>query len=46
MAYAPGRRIGRFSSPGARYLGFPIGTADANNVSVLNQTVRAVSAYR
>ena len=46
MAYAPGRRIGRFSSPGARYLGSHTGTADANNVSVLNQTVRAVSAYR
>ena len=46
MAYAPGRRIGRFSSPGARYLGSPTGTSDANNVSVLNQTVRAVSAYR
>ena len=46
MAYAPGRRIGRFSSPGAQYLGAHTGTADANNVSVLNQTVRAVSAYR
>ena len=46
MAYAPGRRIGRFSNPKIQYLGVATGSDSANNVRVLNAGAEVVSRYR
>ena len=46
MAYAPGRRIGRFSNPASKFQGVATGISQANNAAVLNHTVKVVSGYR
>jgi len=46
MAYAPGRRIGRFSNPNKQCRGVATGSESANNVKLLNAGVEVVSGYR
>lgn len=46
MAYAPGTRINRWSSPNVSYLGYTMGTATADNAQSLNNTAATVSQFR
>jgi hypothetical protein len=46
MAYAPGTRIPRFSSPLVNFAGMPTGTPEADNARTLNETAIAMANYR
>lgn len=45
MAYAPGTRINRWSSPNVSYLGYTMGTATADNAQSLDNTAATVSQF-
>jgi hypothetical protein len=46
MAYAPGTRIPRLSSPLVNFAGMPTGTPEADNARTLNETAIAMANYR
>ena len=46
MAYAPGTRIPRFSSPLVNFAGMPTGLPEADNARTLNETAIAMANYR
>ena len=47
MAYAPGKRIQRFSNPNVKYLGVATGKAGAaENYKTINNTANTVAAFR
>lgn len=46
MAYTPGTRIPRLSSPLVEFAGMPTGTTDADNARTLNETAFAMGNYR
>lgn len=46
MAYAPGTRIKRFSSPNVVYSGYTMGTATEDNARCLNNTSSTVAGWR
>ena len=46
MSMGPGQKgILQFSNPEVRYQGIPTGTADQNNVAIINRNARRVAAY-
>ncbi len=46
MAYAPGTRVKRFSSPTSMWNGFTLGTSTEDNARSMNNTAPIVSAWR
>ncbi len=46
MAYSPGTRIKRFSSPNITYSGYTMGTANQDNARSLNRTAPTVADWR
>ena len=46
MAYGPGERIGRFSSPRLRYRGQPLGTEGTDNARSIRAVRRTVAGFR
>jgi hypothetical protein len=45
MAYSPGTRINRWSSPNVSHLGYTMGSATADNAQSLNNTAATVSQF-
>lgn len=46
MAYSPGTRVKRFSSPNMTYNGYTMGTSNQDNARSLNSTSAIVAAWR
>lgn len=46
MAYSPGTRVKRFSSPTTTYNGYTMGTSSQDNARSLNNTASIVAAWR
>jgi len=46
MAYSPGTRVNRWSSPNVVYAGFTMGNSSQDNVRSLNNTASTVAAWR
>ena len=46
LAYSPGTRVNRYSSPNVQYSGYTMGTASQDNARSLDNTASFVSAWR